>query len=91
VLAVTPYPRTAMQCRDLDNSDLTKQLTMPVLFMLGDAERVVRPADIQELMQNIPGARMSVFADTRYMPFVERRERFDRQLVEFMGYVSERH
>jgi hypothetical protein len=33
---------------------------------------------------------MSVFADARYMPFVERRERFDRELVEFMGYVSER-
>jgi hypothetical protein len=34
--------------------------------------------------------RMSVFADSRHMPFVERRERFDRELVEFMGYVSER-
>jgi non-heme chloroperoxidase len=89
VLAVTPYVRTAMQGRDLDNSDLTKQLTMPVLFMIGDAERTTTPADIRQLMQSMPDARMSVFADTRHLPFVERRERFDRELVEFMGYVSE--
>ena len=90
ILAVTPYVRNAMQGRDLNNSDLTKQLTMPVLFMMGDADRIARPSDIQELMQRIPGARMSLFADTRHMPFVERRDRFDRELAQFIGNVTGR-
>ncbi len=58
--------------------------------MMGDADRIARPSDIQELMQRIPGARMSLFADTRHMPFVERRDRFDRELAQFIGNVTGR-
>jgi pimeloyl-ACP methyl ester carboxylesterase len=90
VLAVTPYVRQAMQGRDLDNSDLIGQLTMPVLFLMGDAERTTTPADVEKLMQSIPDSRLSVFPETGHMPFIERQERFERELDEFLGDIAER-
>ena len=90
VLAITPYARAAMQGRSLDNSDLVGRLTMPVLFMIGDADRAATPAGITQLVGKMPDARLSVYADTGHMPFIERRERFDREVEQFVVETLER-
>ena len=84
VLAVTPYARQAMQGRSLDNSDLIDRLTMPVLFIIGDADRAATPEGLAELSGNIPDARIAEYADTGHMPFVERREKFNDEIEEFV-------
>jgi pimeloyl-ACP methyl ester carboxylesterase len=89
-LAITPYVHNAMLGRALNNADLSTQLTMPVLFMLGDAERTAKPADIQALAHSLPDARMSLFADIRHRPFIECQERFDRERAEFLATISAR-
>lgn len=89
VLAVTPHVRQAMQGRSLDNTDLMSRLTMPVLFINGEAERAATPEGFASLVESIPGARISIYEDTGHMPFIERRDRFDREVEEFILGVVE--
>ncbi len=83
VLALPPYARTAMMTRKLDNSDLVGKLTLPVLFLMGDAERTATPEGIAELMQHMPDARMEIYEATGHMPFVEHPTRFNTDLARF--------
>jgi pimeloyl-ACP methyl ester carboxylesterase len=89
VLAVTPYVRTAMFGRALDNSDLLGRLAVPVLFILGDHDRTASPEGVNSLVAQLPDARLSLYEDTGHMPFIERRERFDRELAAFAVEVFE--
>jgi pimeloyl-ACP methyl ester carboxylesterase len=87
VLAVTPELRAAMVGRPLDNADLVGRLTLPVLFIVGDADRTAPADSVAGLAGRIPGARVSRYPGTGHMPFIERRERFDRELGEFARSV----
>jgi len=89
VLAVTPDVRKAMVGRALDNSDLLGRLTVPVLFIVGDQDRTASPAGVSSLVSQLPDARMSLYEDTGHMPFIERRERFDREIAAFAVDVLE--
>jgi len=83
-LALPPYARAAMMGRDLDNADMVEQLTLPVLFLMGDAERTASPQAVTELVTRIPNAQLTVYEATRHMPFIERRERFNDDLKVFV-------
>jgi pimeloyl-ACP methyl ester carboxylesterase len=74
--------------RPLDNADLVGRLTLPVLFIVGDADRTAPADSVAGLAGRIPGARVSRYGQTGHMPFIERRERFDRELGEFVRSVS---
>lgn len=89
VLAVTPTVRKAMMGRALDNSDLVGRLTMPVLFVVGDRDRTASPEGVRSLIAQLPDARMSLYEQTGHMPFIERRERFDREIEAFAADVLE--
>jgi len=68
----------------LDNADMVEQLTLPVLFLMGDAERTASPQAVTELVTRIPNAQLTVYEATRHMPFIERRERFNDDLKVFV-------
>ena len=88
MLSVTPYYRTVMRGRSLDNADLKPQLTMPMLFIVGEKESFIRPETIRTLADSIPGARLSVYPDTKHMPFIEQQQRFDSELAAFVAEFS---
>ena len=83
-LALPPYARTAMMTRKLDNSDLVEKLTVPTLFLLGDAERTTTPQNIAKLIARMPDARLKVYEATGHMPFIERQQRFEADLTKFV-------
>ena len=58
---------------------------MPVLFVLGDADRTATPNGVTALIENMPDARLSVYEQTGHMPFIERRDRFDAELAQFVS------
>lgn len=89
VLAVTPVVRKAMVGRALDNADLVGRLTLPVLFIVGDQDRTASPDGVRSLVAQLPNARMSLYEETGHMPFIERRERFDREISAFAVDVLE--
>ena len=81
--ALPPYARTAMMTRKLDNSDLVEKLTLPVLFLMGDAERTATPQGVKNLMKRMPHATLKVYEATGHMPFIERQPQFDADVAEF--------
>ena len=56
--------------------------------IVGDADRTAPADSVAGLASKIPGARVSRYGQTGHMPFIERRERFDRELGEFVRSVS---
>lgn len=87
VLAIPPYVRQAMVGRGLDNADLVPRLDVPILFVVGDADRVAAPDAVAALAARLPAARVSRYADTGHMPFLERQARFDAEVAEFATRV----
>jgi len=73
-----------MMTRKLDNSDLVEKLTVPTLFLLGDAERTTTPQNIAKLIARMPDARLKVYEATGHMPFIERQQRFEADLTKFV-------
>ena len=82
-LAMPPYVRRAMLGRSLDNSDQTDRLVMPVLFLLGSAERNLSVDDAQILARQLPNASISVYPGTGHMPFVEQTKKFNNEVKLF--------
>ena len=88
ILAVPPYVRRLMQTRALDNADLIANLDLPVLFIIGDAERTARPGDITDLATQIPGSRVLVYPSTGHMPFIEKQRRFNTDVDSFLKALT---
>lgn len=63
VTGVSAAKRSAVvkMTRKLDNSDLVSTLKLPVLFLMGDAERTATPKDVEKLMQSLPDADVTEF------------------------------
>ena len=89
VLAVTPVVRQAMTGRALDNADLLGRLTLPVLFIVGDQDRTASVDGVRSLVAQLPDARMTVYADTGHLPFIERTERFNTDVAAFATALTE--
>lgn len=88
VLAVPPYARKAMVGRNLDNSDLVNRLALPVLFLMGDAERTVTADGARSLAARLSKAHVLVYEGTGHMAFLEHPERFNKDLREFMQSIA---
>ncbi|MBT8421968.1 MAG: alpha/beta hydrolase [Gammaproteobacteria bacterium] len=87
VLSLPPYVRSATMGRDLDNADLIASLNLPVLFLMGYAERTTTPEGISKLVEQLPQAEMFVYEATGHMPFIERFEQFNIAVREFAASV----
>jgi non-heme chloroperoxidase len=67
--------------RDEDFLPDFARLTKPLLVTFGAADTVVLPAMARTIQQNDPRCRVSEFAETGHVPFVEKAERFNRELA----------
>jgi pimeloyl-ACP methyl ester carboxylesterase len=87
-MLVPPHVRRAMSQRGtLDNTELLSGLTVPVLVSQGDRDTITSRAAAAHIGRHCPTARESIYAGVGHMPFLEDRERFNRELGEFAHAV----
>ena len=61
-------------------------LTVPTVIITGDDDRVVETADSIELADRIPGATLSVLANSGHLPQEETPEEFMQSVVQVSGF-----
>jgi len=59
-------------------------IACPTLIVWGDHDRIVPPSSAEEFGRLIPDSRVVVFEDTGHVPMIERPDRFNQLLVDFL-------
>ncbi len=77
------YARRALGGRSLENQDLAARFTLPVLFILGDQDRVATPAQLQAVAATLPEARVTIYAGSGHSTFAEEPDRFNADVAAF--------
>jgi len=62
--------------RPLDLAERLDELTLPVLVVTGDDDRIVPTADSLRLAGELPGAELAVISDAGHVPHEEQPEAF---------------
>jgi non-heme chloroperoxidase len=81
-------PRADAGLRDLgviDHRDVLPTIQAPALVVKGAHDAVVDPAIADVCADLLPNANLSEYADSGHAPFIEERERFNRELVGFVA------
>jgi non-heme chloroperoxidase len=87
-ILVSPFVRKWVATRGaLDNSDLLRSVTLPVLVSQGDADTITRRAAAAHIVSCCPNSRESIYEGVGHMPFLEEVDRFNRELGEFAAEV----
>lgn len=68
-----------------NSEDRLKELTLPVLIVSGDADRVLPVENSYLLKQRIMNSRLHIFPGAGHLFFIEEPERFNRLLLNFMS------
>lgn len=82
-MVVAPDVRRAVLARRIQNDDIFSALRVPTLVSHGRADETVLFAAGEYIAAIAPGARLSAYDDVGHVPFLEERDRFDRELAEF--------
>lgn len=82
-LMLPPYVRRAMAHRRLDNQDMVDQLSLPVLFCLGEKDNPFQLDDARELAASHDNMSLTVYEGAGHSVFIERPERFNAELRRF--------
>jgi len=77
-------PRAAAEIARYDFRDRLGEIACPTLIVWGDRDRIVPPESALEFGRLIPDSRVVVFEDTGHVPMMERPERFNRLLADFL-------
>lgn len=80
---VPPFVRAQLFARTLENDDLLRNITVPVLISHGDKDEVVLPLAGEQLAALIPGAKYSVYENGGHRLPAENPKRFNRELRRF--------
>ncbi len=82
-MAVPTEVRSAMFERDIDNDDVLSSISVPALIIHGEMDEVVLCKAGELHANTVPTADLLVYKSAGHMPFLERSERFNRDLMEF--------
>jgi non-heme chloroperoxidase len=82
-LMLPAYARRLMSGRDMQHEDVIPLFRSPVLFVIGDQDRVATPDQLRGLAPQFMDARVSVFEQTGHSTFAERPDRFNSELRDF--------
>ena len=77
------YVRRVMAHRRLDNQDMVGQLSLPVLFCLGQQDNPHQLDDAAELAASYENMSLSVYEGAGHSVFIEQPERFNAELRRF--------
>ncbi|MCP5470833.1 MAG: alpha/beta hydrolase [Sinobacteraceae bacterium] len=86
-LMLPGYARRWMFDRPIANVDQIPKITVPLLVNVGGKDGSTPEAQGRELVDKVPGARLSLYPDSGHSPFAEEPERFNRELMEFARAV----
>ena len=81
-VVVPPQILSALISRQIDSDDVLANLTVPVLVSHGRSDQIVLPSMAEHVLHVCPTAEPSWYEGTGHMPFLEDRERFNRELAE---------
>jgi pimeloyl-ACP methyl ester carboxylesterase len=65
-------------------------ITVPTLVIAGDRDRLTPLSSAKAIVAEIPGAQLEIFPNTGHTPMIERHERFNKLLTEFVARVGAR-
>jgi pimeloyl-ACP methyl ester carboxylesterase len=80
---VPAHVREALGSRSVDNDDVLRRLTVPVLVSHGLEDRVMRTDSSRHIASVIPDAQLSLYPGVGHSPFWEDSRRFNRELAAF--------
>lgn len=86
-LSVPPYVRQAMFARSFDNDDLLRQMRKPLLITHGLADKVVKPAIVDQHKACVPHAQVQMMANAGHAAFWDDAAAFNRRLRAFADSV----
>ena len=78
-----PEVRQALLSRELDETDVLSQASVPVLVTHGRRDAIVLPSMAEYTLERCPAAVASWYDDSGHLTFVEATERFNRELAAF--------
>jgi non-heme chloroperoxidase len=81
-MAVPAQIRANLAAREIDCDDVLKSLEVPLLVTQGREDTVVLPAMAEHILSICPTAETSWYEGMGHVPFLEERERFNRELAE---------
>ena len=80
-LVVPARVRSALAAREIDEDDVLRSLSVPVLVTQGRADTVVLPAMAEHILSVCPTAVASWYEGAAHAPHLEAPERFNRELA----------
>ena len=80
-----PYVRRAFVGKNLDNTDLIDELTLPMLLVIGEADFTLNVPAISEALAHRSNIDVRVYSGVGHSPFVEATPRFNADLVELIS------
>jgi len=83
-MVVPAKVRAALARRELDNDDVLRSLSVPVLVTHGRADTVVLPAMAERILACCPTASASWYDGVGHAPFIEDADRFNAELAAFV-------
>lgn len=84
-----PYVRRAFVGKNLDNTDLVDELTLPMLLVIGEDDFSMNVEAISGTLAHKPNIELRVYAGVGHSPFVEATPRFNADLVEFISRAQD--
>ena len=80
-MVVPAAVRAGLAAREIDEDDVLRTLTLPVLVTHGRADSVVLPAMAEHVLATCPAAEASWYDGVGHLPHLEAAERFNRELA----------
>jgi pimeloyl-ACP methyl ester carboxylesterase len=86
-MSVPARIRANLAAREIDDDDMLRELTVPVLVTQGRADAVVLPAMAEHILATCPTATGSWYDGVGHIPHLEQPQRFNRELAAFTREV----
>jgi non-heme chloroperoxidase len=80
-MVVAPRIRANLAAREIDDDDILRALTVPLLVTQGRADTIALPAMAEHILATCPAAEASWYDGAAHVPHLEEPERFNRELA----------
>lgn len=80
-MVVAPRIRANLAAREIDDDDILRALTVPLLVTQGRADTIALPAMAEHILAICPAAEASWYEGAAHVPHLEEPERFNRELA----------
>jgi 3-oxoadipate enol-lactonase len=78
------YAACCAAIREMDLREVIKDIDLPTLVIVGDADPATPPAKAEEICARIPGAKLEVIANAAHLLNIEQDVAFDAALIAFL-------